>query len=748
MPIKKNNIQIANGLFTAKDQTTTFNRIRDLRNYINSNPHCYEITGSEVNEYVKPYFDIDIKDTEPDFNLHNNHRVKFLSDIKDLIAKKFNVSLDSLAVSETKRPNKISYHIILYTHKIKYDILKKFMDLHKDDFKALHVDYSVYGKYKKFRLIRCSKEADKIKNKPLNHKRYFSRHLITFFKTDLPELTPDIPEPREEPKKENIPSTKGEPLTTFEFCSYDRLERICNGLKLSRLDEYTSWRDIALSICNVSTQNNYVDDGTALVLILSKKSEKFNQNSFNTFMNQSYKCTNGFGLGFLLKMLKEDNYEQFLLCTLPYDKSYKKVKEVHETTDFKSKYPNFYGTYYNNEIRMYRKGDYMNLYENKYYYAIGKDRRTKEEKVCKVSFIEKWFKDETIRTYDRLDFYPDTSKCPKEVYNLFSGFEINKQPNTYDYDESKIKIILDHIRLLSGSNDDNYNYFLKWIAQIFQKPGELSRVAVVLYSKQGVGKGLLVKFLSNVIGDKYVYSSADADDLLGKNAEGLRNRLLVNLDEASGKDTFIESNKIKSLITEPKITYHKKFFQPVQINNFSRFLFTTNNDTSVKVELSDRRFVVFESDNTYRSNPEYFEPLVKAIESKEVQHIFYQYITNLDINDYNFETNRPKTKIYNEMKKINIPKPILFIISLINTDKLKEEYRAQALFNDYQAFLYNSGYTEYKTNITKFGRALNKITSGVTKRKLNGRVKICIDKQELLNYLEQDYGYNETDYLF
>lgn len=746
----KNKIIIANGLYTEKNKTIIFNNIKNINKFIKSNKHCYEIVGSEINEYVKPYFDIDIKFSDPSFNLHNNDRDKFLSDIKTIISKKFVVPIESLAISETKRPNKISYHIILYTHKIKYDTFKKFMDINKKEFVDLYIDYSVYGKYKKFRMIKCSKEADNIPNNPLNHKRSLSRHLITFFKRDLPELKPFIPETTEKPKPntKNIVNTKGYPLDTFDYCSYNRLENICNSLKISKYDNYNTWRDITLSICNISTQNKYIDQGKDLVLILSQKSERFNQATFNTFMNKSYKCTNGYNLGLLLKMLKEDNFDQFLLNTLPYDKSYKKIKEEHEKTDFKAKYPNFYGSIHKDDVRMYRKGDYMNLYENKYYYTIGKDRKTKQEKLCKVPFIDKWLKDENIKTYDRLDFYPDNSKCPDDVCNLFSGFEINKQPHNYKYDEHKIKIILDHIKILSGSNDNNYDYFLKWIAQIFQKPSELSRVAIVLFSKQGVGKGLLIQFLSNILGSKYVYSSADASDLLGKNAEGLRNRLLVNLDEASGKDTFIQSNKIKSLITEPKITYHKKFFQPIQINNFSRFIFTTNNDTAVKIELSDRRFAVFESDNKYRSDPVYFEPLIKAIKSKEVQYMFYQYIMNLDIHDYNFETNRPKTKIYNEMKRINISKPILFIISLANNDKLKEQYQAKKLFNEYQHFLYDSGYTEYKTNITKFGRALNKIKKGISKGKINGRVRINIDKPRLLQYLEENYGYNETDYFF
>lgn len=41
-------------------------------------------------------------------------------------------------------------------------------------------------------------------------------------------------------------------------------------------------------------------------------------------------------------------------------------------------------------------------------------------------FLTKWEMDTSNKTYSRIDFFPDKSKCPKDVYNSFNGFAVEK----------------------------------------------------------------------------------------------------------------------------------------------------------------------------------------------------------------------------------------------------------------------------------------------------------------------------------
>ena len=66
----------------------------------------------------------------------------------------------------------------------------------------------------------------------------------------------------------------------------------------------------------------------------------------------------------------------------------------------------------------------------------------------------------------------------------------------------------------------------------------------------------------------------------------------------NGKDSFTGSEVLKNLIVSPKISFEEKNVMTCMVNNCNRFVFFSNNDTPVKIELSDRRFVVFEADNS------------------------------------------------------------------------------------------------------------------------------------------------------
>lgn len=45
-----------------------------------------------------------------------------------------------------------------------------------------------------------------------------------------------------------------------------------------------------------------------------------------------------------------------------------------------------------------------------------------DEKMVKKLFLKMWMEDPECLYYEKIDFIPDTGKCPKTTYNIFTGF--------------------------------------------------------------------------------------------------------------------------------------------------------------------------------------------------------------------------------------------------------------------------------------------------------------------------------------
>jgi hypothetical protein len=107
-----------------------------------------------------------------------------------------------------------------------------------------------------------------------------------------------------------------------------------------------------------------------------------------------------------------------------------------------------------------------------------------------VSFIQKWTTcNDKINQKDSMQIYPDASKCPKKVFNLWRPFAMELLTNPYVSNAGGLKKMLKHIEILCNNEKPVYNYFIGWIAMMIQKQTTL----ITLISKEGAGKGTLMQ---------------------------------------------------------------------------------------------------------------------------------------------------------------------------------------------------------------------------------------------------------------
>ena len=135
---------------------------------------------------------------------------------------------------------------------------------------------------------------------------------------------------------------------------------------------------------------------------------------------------------------------------------------------------------------------------------------------------------------------------------------------------------------------------LKYIADIIQNPQKKNPIAFIVKGKQGTGKNVWLNAVGNILGLQHYISSSNPKDFLGDYAEGFYHKLLVNMNECEGKDTFDFEGRIKSFITEDKITLNRKFVQPITIMNLARLIIFTNKPNPIPIDIrsKDRRYVV------------------------------------------------------------------------------------------------------------------------------------------------------------
>lgn len=296
-------------------------------------------------------------------------------------------------------------------------------------------------------------------------------------------------------------------------------------------------------------------------------------------------------------------------------------------------------------------------------------------------FIDLWINDGMILCYNKMDFIPyngiEQKQEDKTIYNLFNGYNpIIKNPYTKEKSDIILKPFFDLGIQLCGGNKDHFDYVLKYFAHMIQKPNERIPICLIFKSKQGVGKNVFLTPISSIIGKDYFITSSNPKDFFGDYAEGFYHKLLVNMNECEGKDTFDFEGKIKSFITEDSITINPKFVRPTTIQNVARLIIFTNkpNPIPIDVKSTDRRYCVFQS-TEYFLNKKYgtlfWKKLIEHFNRPEFIACLYDYLNSQNIENIDWKGDRPITDAYKEMCKLYVPIEALFFENYIDQIKPK-----------------------------------------------------------------------------
>jgi hypothetical protein len=246
-----------------------------------------------------------------------------------------------------------------------------------------------------------------------------------------------------------------------------------------------------------------------------------------------------------------------------------------------------------------------------------------------------------MRMVSDVTFNPSPIKDPN-VINTYIGFAV--KPSSLPKNE--LQTIIDpwerHIfDIIANGDVELGNYIINFLARIFQKPWEKGIMSLIIKSEHGAGKNVLFDPIAKIL-DKYFLVLRNVESSFSKFTGRFEKTLLCIFDEAKCHNKAAISS-IKSFITSPKVEIEKKFLEPVFVDNFTNFVFLSNEDWILDIESTERRFIVVEANNKYAGKMDFeTKAYMDAVRYVPPSNLL-QYLLERDLSNFDLVCNAPST---------------------------------------------------------------------------------------------------------
>jgi len=247
----------------------------------------------------------------------------------------------------------------------------------------------------------------------------------------------------------------------------------------------------------------------------------------------------------------------------------------------------------------------------------------------RANFPRLWLTDERRRTVRELKYAPGEDKVTLDFLNLWKGMGV--EPERGD--------VGPWLRLLEHNVPDPSlrRWMIQWFAYPLQNLGCKMTSFIHLYGPPGTGKNALLVPLLDIYGDNAATLSKEriASDF----NEVYSLRQFVNIDELHGGNeagAVAITNKIKMLVTSPKLTVNGKGKPEYVVDNHINLVTTSNYSDSIKLDEGDRRACVvqFGSRDTKITDRSEWDAYYEWSETDGGEAL-YDYLLGVDLTGFN-----------------------------------------------------------------------------------------------------------------
>ena len=319
-----------------------------------------------------------------------------------------------------------------------------------------------------------------------------------------------------------------------------------------------------------------------------------------------------------------------------------------------------------------------------------------------MPFFERWREDVNRKEYLSVDFLPAPIVCPPETLNIFKPFWFHR--HIPKLAKNECQAFIDRFyecgkNIVGGKNETQteqlLTFVLRYIANLITRPAYKSKVCLVFYGVQGSGKSLFWDIVGKMIGNNYYSVISNPEKVFDKFNSSGANKFLAVLNEfpLDGKKY---ADVMKDKITEEYDWLELKGKDPVKVRNNTNYVILTNHSNCVKVEDTDRRYMICQTGP--KQSDDFYKPLYESKDNKDyIYHLLHDVMQRVKLPEtgYNFLANIPASFEKQALKELNYHPRVHFLQHLYEsaTDKTKNITKSSDdLYAEYKAFREANGY--------------------------------------------------------
>ncbi|KAA6384147.1 MAG: hypothetical protein EZS28_020326 [Streblomastix strix] len=166
--------------------------------------------------------------------------------------------------------------------------------------------------------------------------------------------------------------------------------------------------------------------------------------------------------------------------------------------------------------------------------------------------------------------------------------------------------------------------------------GKKTETSIILKGLQGIGKNVFTNVLCELLAGYSSKNITDIDDFVGKFNTAIENKMLAIANEMKnfGESRISNMDALKSINTESSFMINEKCIPKHEIENVVNIIMVTNNVFPLKIETSDRRYVVCKCSSTHRGDLAYFTNICNSFDVEFYNNLFTFFMTR-DISQFN-----------------------------------------------------------------------------------------------------------------
>lgn len=253
-----------------------------------------------------------------------------------------------------------------------------------------------------------------------------------------------------------------------------------------------------------------------------------------------------------------------------------------------------------------------------------------------VMYLRKGLNKKGEPIVERANLFDDYNKWParNELANIINepGKPRITEDNEYNLwtdtavapEEGSVAEYLDFCSYFFEDDPIMEKYWHDWVATMVQNPGVKMQTAWLLVSNQtGTGKTLMARLVGSMFGDAFIEGHSEL--LTDERNDWVIGKQLALVDDLNDYVGRKDGARIRSLITRGSVHINPKFQQPYDVVDHVNIIITTNEDVSVKVENTDRRFFITRAPEVRASDEVYAQmhTFLKSSERRANLRCFY-----------------------------------------------------------------------------------------------------------------------------